>query len=238
MTADQNAAGAASHAEEGWHSINWRSACRIVCRLQARIVKAIQAGRWGKAKALQYLLTHSFSGKALAVRRVTEHQGKGTPGVDREVWDTPEEEATAVQAPRQRGYHPQPLRRVYIPENNGKMRALGIPICRSYCTSSQGGWGFWGPEPDPHDPRSLRSRTVATNGAAPAGAARRSPRLSVGSTRDRVAPLECCPGDPIGTRRRWSRYSHSTARPLPAPYTARPRESHLDRQPAHQGSHL
>jgi RNA-directed DNA polymerase len=76
---------------------------------------------------LQYLLTHSFSGKALAVRRVTEHQGKGTPGVDREVWDTPEEEATAVQAPRQRGYHPQPLRRVYIPENNGKMRALGIP---------------------------------------------------------------------------------------------------------------
>ena len=26
----------------------------IVCRLQARIVKAIQEGRWGKVKALQY----------------------------------------------------------------------------------------------------------------------------------------------------------------------------------------
>ena len=38
MTADHNAAGAASRAEEGWHTINWKSAFRIVCRLQARIV--------------------------------------------------------------------------------------------------------------------------------------------------------------------------------------------------------
>ncbi len=76
MTADVCAAGAASHAAEGWYAIDWKSAYRIVCRLQARIVKAIQEGRWGKVKALQYLLTHSFSGKALAVRRVTENQGK------------------------------------------------------------------------------------------------------------------------------------------------------------------
>src|SRR4051794_12945832 len=130
MTADQNAAGAASHAEEGWHSINWRSAYRIVCRLQARIVKAIQAGRWGKVKALQHLLTHSFSGKALAVRRVTENQGKGTPGVDREVWDTPEKKAMALQALQRRGYKPQPLRRVYIPKSNGKVRPLGIPTMK------------------------------------------------------------------------------------------------------------
>jgi len=127
MTADIRTAGAASHAEEGWHTINWKSAYRIVCRLQARIVKAIQEGRWGKVKALQYLLTHSFSGKALAIRRVTENQGKGTPGVDREIWDTPEKKATALQTLRQRGYNPQPLRRVYIPKKNGKKRPLGIP---------------------------------------------------------------------------------------------------------------
>ena len=48
MTADIRTAGAASHAAEGWHTINWKSAYRIVCRLQARIVKAIQEGRWGK----------------------------------------------------------------------------------------------------------------------------------------------------------------------------------------------
>src|SRR4051794_32749713 len=127
MTADQNAAGAASHAEEGWHSINWRSAYRIVCRLQARIVKAIQAGRWGKVKALQRLLTHSFSGKALAVRRVTENHGKHTPGVDREVWDTPDHKAHAIRRLRQRGYRPQPLRRIYIPKKHGQRRPLGIP---------------------------------------------------------------------------------------------------------------
>jgi RNA-directed DNA polymerase len=74
MTADIRTAGAASHAEEGWHTIKWESAYRIVCRLQARIVKAAQEGRWGKVKALQHLLTHSFSGKALAIRRVTENE--------------------------------------------------------------------------------------------------------------------------------------------------------------------
>jgi len=142
MTADIRTAGAASHAAEGWHTINWKSAYRIVCRLQARIVKAIQEGRWGKVKALQYLLTHSFSGKALAIRRVTENQGKGTPGVDREIWDTPEKKAMALQTLQQRGYNPQPLRRVYIPKKNGKKRPLGIPICRSYCTSFQKGWGL------------------------------------------------------------------------------------------------
>jgi RNA-directed DNA polymerase len=75
MTADIRSAGAAPGEAEGWHTIDWESAHRVVCRLQARIVKAIQEGRWGKVKALQHLLTHSFSGKALAVRRVTENQG-------------------------------------------------------------------------------------------------------------------------------------------------------------------
>jgi RNA-directed DNA polymerase len=36
-------------------------------------VKATQGGWHNKAKALQWLLTHSFSGKALAVKRVTEN---------------------------------------------------------------------------------------------------------------------------------------------------------------------
>ena len=96
-------------------------------RLQARIVKATQAGRWGKVKALQRLLTHSFSGKALAVRRVTENQGKRTAGVDRVTWETPAQKATAIARLRQRGYHPRPLRRVYSAKSNGGRRPLSIP---------------------------------------------------------------------------------------------------------------
>ena len=56
----------------------------IVSRLQARIVKAQQAGRYNKAKALQHLLTHSQSARILAVERVTENEGRKTPGVDGE----------------------------------------------------------------------------------------------------------------------------------------------------------
>jgi len=107
-------------------------------------VKARQDGRHGKVKALQHLLTHSFSGKALAVRRVTENQGKRTPGVDGVTWNTPGQKATAIHALRQRGYRPQPLRRTYIPKTNGTLRPLGIPMCRSHCISKQGTWGLYG----------------------------------------------------------------------------------------------
>jgi RNA-directed DNA polymerase len=90
-------------------------------------VKAVQQGRWGKVKALQHLLTPSFSGRAAAVLRVTSASGAGTPGVDGDLWDSPEKKAQAVAALRSRGYHPQPLRRVYIPKSNGRKRPLGIP---------------------------------------------------------------------------------------------------------------
>ena len=96
MTAN-TIAGAAPRSEVNWHHTNWTAVHRNVRRLQARIVKATQEGKWGKVKALQRLLTHSFSGKALAVRRVTENQGKNTPGVDKDIWDTPEKKAQAVQ---------------------------------------------------------------------------------------------------------------------------------------------
>ncbi len=118
--------GAASHASADWGQINWTHVHRDVRRLQARIVQATQAGRWNKVKALQRLLTRSFSGKALAVRRVTENRGHRTPGVDRETWDTPAQKATAITRLRARGYRPQPARRVYIPKASGKRRPLGI----------------------------------------------------------------------------------------------------------------
>jgi RNA-directed DNA polymerase len=92
MTAGVTPAGAVSHT--------------MVRRLQARIVKATQVGRWGKVRALQRLLTHSFSAKVVAVKRVTENQGKRTPGVDGVIWETPEKKAQAVSRVSVFGFYP------------------------------------------------------------------------------------------------------------------------------------
>jgi RNA-directed DNA polymerase len=130
LSEEERLAGASFHDRLEWHGIQWYRTERNVRRLQARIVKATQEKRWGKVKALQRLLTHSFSGKALAVRRVTENQGKKTPGVDKVIWDTPEKKAQAIHDLKPRGYHPQPLRRVYIPKSNGTRRPLSIPTMK------------------------------------------------------------------------------------------------------------
>jgi RNA-directed DNA polymerase len=130
MTTAQ-AAGAVSSEAAEWYAIDWPTINRNVRRLQVRIAQATKEGSWGKVRALQRLLTHSFSGKVLAVRRVTENTGKKTPGVDQEIWDTPKKKIQAVHALKRRGYQPQPLRRVYIPKSEGKtMRPLGIPTMK------------------------------------------------------------------------------------------------------------
>ena len=54
-----------------WKSIDWPKARREVRRLQMRIAKAVTEGKHGKVKTLQWILTHSFHAKALAVKRVT-----------------------------------------------------------------------------------------------------------------------------------------------------------------------
>lgn len=126
MTAFSNM-GAPTDLDMHWHSIDWAKCHQEVKRLQARIVKATQEGRWNKVKSLQWLLTHSFSAKTLAVKRVTENQGKNTPGVDKQIWSTPNAKLSATGHLKKRGYKPLPLRRVHIPKSNGKLRPLGIP---------------------------------------------------------------------------------------------------------------
>ncbi|MHC1697537.1 MAG: group II intron reverse transcriptase/maturase [Geobacteraceae bacterium] len=130
-TTTQTATACASPtAEMNWHQIDWAKCHSNVRRLQVRIVKATKEGRWNKVKALQHLLTHSFNGKVLAVKRVTENTGRKTPGVDGETWSTPRSKMNAAMSLRSRGYKPRPLRRVYIPKANGKKRPLGIPTMK------------------------------------------------------------------------------------------------------------
>jgi RNA-directed DNA polymerase len=119
---------AASHDVSEWDQINWSLVHDHVRRLQTRIAKATREQDWRRVKALQRFLVNSFSAKALAVKRVSENDGKRTPGVDGETWTTPGAKWLAIQRLNSRGLRPQPLRRVYIPKRSGhKMRPLGIP---------------------------------------------------------------------------------------------------------------
>jgi RNA-directed DNA polymerase len=106
--------GASSDPTSQWQAIDWPAVRREVRRLQLRIAKAIRAGQHGKAKSLQWLLTHSRSARLLAVKRVTENKGAKTPGVDKKVWRTDRQRSVAVQNLKRRGYRPQPLRRLLI----------------------------------------------------------------------------------------------------------------------------
>src|SRR5499426_1496344 len=111
-----------------WRTIKWKRVNSNVCRLQRRIVQAQQQGKKRKVRALQFILTRSYSARCLAVRRVVENPGRRTPGVDGQKLDTPEKKAQAVDKLSTEDYQPQPLKRVYIAKKNGKgRRPLGIP---------------------------------------------------------------------------------------------------------------
>jgi RNA-directed DNA polymerase len=121
---------ASSHPSLNWTSINWKKVKKKVQELQMRIAKAVREGKLRLAKSLQWLLTHSFYGKLLAIRRVVTNKGKTTPGVDGVVWNSPKKKMQAVNLLNRRGYCPHPLRRVYIKKKNGRPRPLSIPTMK------------------------------------------------------------------------------------------------------------
>ncbi len=127
---------ASSHNVKEWHKIDWVKAHHYVRRLQFRIVKATREKRWNKVKSLQWLLTHSFYGKAIAVKRVTDNRGKKTAGVDGKIWSTPADKQRGLSLLKRHGYKPLPLRRVHIPKKNGKTRPLGIPSMKDRATQA------------------------------------------------------------------------------------------------------
>jgi RNA-directed DNA polymerase len=117
-----------SQLSQNWQTINWCHVEKIVNKLQTRITKAVLQNKWNLVKRLQYLLTHSYCSKLLAVRRVTRNKGKRTCGIDGERWLTPNSKIQAVLSLTGKRYKSNPLKRVFINKpGKKKKRPLGIP---------------------------------------------------------------------------------------------------------------
>jgi RNA-directed DNA polymerase len=115
-----------------WASIDWRAVEENVRRVQERIHRATAKGAWKQVRSLQKLLVRATSTQLLAIRRVTqENQGRHTAGVDGVVCDTPPARMRLYEAGLSlKGYRPLPVRRVYIPKEDGQRRPLGIPTVK------------------------------------------------------------------------------------------------------------
>lgn len=83
-------------------------------------------------ESLQRLLVSSRAAKLLAVRKVgQENSGRKTPGIDGVVSNSDKDRENLLRdGLRLKDYIPSPVRRVFIPKANGKMRPLGIPTMK------------------------------------------------------------------------------------------------------------
>ncbi len=111
-----------------WSKVDWRKLEIRVYKLQKRIFRASNRGDVKAVRRLQKTLMRSWSGKMLAVRRVTQdNQGKKTAGVDGVKSLSPVQRLALVKKLALKGKS-KPTRRVWIDKpGSSEKRPLGIP---------------------------------------------------------------------------------------------------------------
>jgi len=120
-----------------WNQTNWQKLERKVYKLQKRIYKASSRGDLKAVRRLQKTLMRSWSGRMLAVRRVTQdNQGKKTAGIDGVKSLTPVQRLALVQKLALKG-KAKPTRRVWIDKpGTEEKRPLGIPTMYDRATQA------------------------------------------------------------------------------------------------------
>jgi RNA-directed DNA polymerase len=121
--------------QTAWNAINWPKANRTVRNLRQRLFRAAQESNLKKVRSLQKLMLKSYSNRLVSVRRVAQiNAGKHTPGVDKLVLKTPAARGNMVDhLAHVTLWKAKPVRRIYIPKTNGKLRPLGIPVVVDRC---------------------------------------------------------------------------------------------------------
>lgn len=144
---------------EEWKNLPWKEFDKTLFRLQHRLYKASRENDLEKCKKLQSLIIGSSCSRHLAVRQVTQlNTGKKTAGVDgQKSFNHKERLQLANELKLIKNWKHQPIRRVFIPKPNGKMRPLGIPTLKDRAMQclvkyalepyyearfSHGSWGF------------------------------------------------------------------------------------------------
>lgn len=111
-----------------WQSINWKAVEARVLKLQMRIAKATRDGKHGKAKALQWILTHSRSAKLLAVKRVSQNKGSKTPGNRRRYLEHRYAPYESSQSAEQKSVSSQTAQAYLHPQEKRQTQTTGYPV--------------------------------------------------------------------------------------------------------------
>ena len=121
-----------------WNSIDWNANRRVVRNLRQRIYRASREGNRRKLRSLQRLMLKCRANREMSIRRVTQiNAGRETPGVDKLVVKTPEARTRLMaELSTYEPWKAKPVKRVYIPKVNGKLRPLGIPTILDRCVQA------------------------------------------------------------------------------------------------------